>query len=83
MTRPTKLHVHPAKTQISLGISLNGKLRTHAFFMRTAKTERMPRLIPVFLDPKFIVFVVVGSHDKVLFQILSVLDEKKRTKTSL
>ena len=47
MTKPTKWHVRPAKTQISLGIRsvwsesqllLNGQLRTQAFFMWTAKT---------------------------------------------
>ena len=37
-TKPTKWHVHPAKTQISLGCALNEKLRTQAFFMRTGKT---------------------------------------------
>ena len=50
--------------------------------MRTAKTdqtERMPRLIPVFLGPKVIVFVLscCGSHDKVLLQKLRILEEEK------
>ena len=53
--------------------------------MRTAKTdqtERMPRLIPVFLGPKVIVFVLscCGSHDKVLLQKLRVLVEEKNLK---
>ena len=53
--------------------------------MRTAKTdqmERMPRLIPVFLGPKFIMFVLscCGSHDKFLLQILRVLGEEKELK---
>ena len=56
--------------------------------MRTTKTdqtERMPRLIPVFLGLKFIVFVLsyCGSHDKVLLQILRVLGEEKEHKGSL
>ena len=56
--------------------------------MRTAKTdqiERMPRLIPVFLGPKFIVFLLscCGLHDKVLLQILRVLGEEKEYKRSL
>ena len=47
MTNPTKWHVRPAKTQISLGIrpvwseyrcALSGYVRTQAFFIRTAKT---------------------------------------------
>ena len=58
---------------------------THAFFKRTAKTdqiEQMPRLILVFQDPKFIVFVLscCGSHDKVLLQILRVFGEVKEHK---
>ena len=42
--------------------------------VKTDQTERMPRLIPVFLGPKFTVFILscCGSHNKVLLQILSV-----------
>ena len=51
VTKPTKWSVHPAKTQISLGICsvwsesllvLSGQLRTWAFFMPTAKTLIRP-----------------------------------------
>ena len=40
MIKPTKWHVHPVKTPISLGLrhALNGKLRTQAFFIWTAKS---------------------------------------------
>ena len=60
MTKLKKWPVHPANTQISLGICpgwsesllcAQWELRTQAFFMRTAKTDQtgwMPRLIPVF-----------------------------------
>ena len=60
-TKPTKWPVHPAKTQISLGIQpgcqislrcvLYGQPRTQCFLMRTVKTDQngwMPRLIWVF-----------------------------------
>ena len=61
MTKPTKWHVHPAKTQISLGICLVwlesllsiwrrlGSLATHWAHIEDAdQTGRMPRLIWVF-----------------------------------
>ena len=59
MTKPTKWHVHPKKTQSSLGIrrawsvlAVHMKKQwTHCFFMWTAKTDqarRMPRLDWVF-----------------------------------
>ena len=53
MTKPTKWHVHPAKTQISLGIhpiwSKLGSLATHwAHSEDSDQTGRMPRLIWVF-----------------------------------
>ena len=49
MTKPAKWHVRPAKTQISLGIRpVWSESSLSAFFMRTAKTGRMPRLIWVF-----------------------------------
>ena len=52
--------------------------------MRTAKTdqtERMPRLIPVFLCSK-VVFVLscCSSHDTVLLQKLRVFGEEKELK---
>ena len=47
-TKPTKRHVHPAKTQMimdaqsdqSLRCVLSGYLRTHGVFMRIAKTDQ-------------------------------------------
>ena len=48
--KTNKITVRPAKAQIdqSLRCAVNGLLRTQAFFMRTAKTGWMPRLICVF-----------------------------------
>ena len=71
MTKPTKWHVHPAKTQISLGIcpvwsesSLCarrklGSLATHwAHSEDSDQTGRMPRLIWVFTGRKDVGFVM-------------------------
>ena len=82
---PTGCDVRGLDTSCVFYPTLNGKLRTHAFFMRTANTdqiERMPRLIPVFLGPKFIVFVL-SCCDKGLWQILRVFGEEKEHKISL
>ena len=50
--------------------------------VKTDQTERTPRLIPVFLGRKVIVFVLscCGPHDKVLLQKLRVLGEEKNYK---
>ena len=71
MTKPTKWPVHPAKTQISLGIcpvwsvtSLSawmhiGSLATHwAHSEDSDQTGRMPRLIWVFAGRTFILLVL-------------------------
>ena len=71
MTKPTKCHVHPAKTQISLGIrpvwsesSLFawrklGYLATHwAHSEDSDQTGRMPRLICVFARRRVILLVL-------------------------
>ena len=71
MTKPTKWHVHPAKTQISLGIrpvwsetSLSagrklGSLATHwAHSEDSDQTGRMPRLISVFAGCTVILLVL-------------------------
>ena len=75
MTKPTKWHVHPAKTQISLGIlpvwsesSLSalrntGSLATHwAHSEDSDQTGRMPRLIRVFDGRTLIFFFHEAAH---------------------
>ena len=81
MTKPTKWHVRPAKTQISLGIrpvwsesSLSawrklGSLATHwAHSEYSDQTGRMPRLIWVFALRTVIVLVLSwgGSYTRVV-----------------
>ena len=72
--KPTKWHVRPAKTQISLGIRpvwlvfAVRSMISKAFLMRTAKTDqtgRMPRLIWVFAGRTVILLVLScrGSFD--------------------
>ena len=76
MSKPTKWHVHPAKTQISLGIrpdwsesSLSawrklGSLATHwAHSEDSDQTGRMPRLIWVFAGRIVILLVLSRCHD--------------------
>ena len=65
MTKPTKWHVRPAKTQISLGIRLRcrmkfGSLATHWVHSKDSdQTGRMPRLIWVFVGRTVILLVLL------------------------
>ena len=82
------MSVRPAKIQISLGYppclislryALSGKLRTQAFFMRTAKTDqtgRMPRLIRVFVGRQPHCWVChVAAHNYTL--VLTLVQHKQ------
>ena len=84
MTKPTKWHVRPAKTQISLGIrpvwsesSLStwrklGFLATHwAHSEDSDQTGRMPRLIWVFVGRTVVLLVLSWGGSFYLFSALS------------
>ena len=79
-TKPTKWHVHPAKTQISLGIRpvwSESSLCTQSFFMRTAKTliklGRCPGWSESLLSRHAVLLVLSwgGSFDLSPLQILA------------
>ena len=82
MTKPTKWHVHPAKTQISLGVRpvwsvsslcaprvAKGPSFLHADSEDSDQTGRMPRLIWVFAGrtSHFVVFVMMRLNPHCLF----------------
>ena len=74
VTKPTKWHVRPAKTQISLGICYHWVSSTHWVHSKDAgPTGRMPRRIWVFAGSTVILLVLSwgGSYKKKLISYLT------------
>ena len=89
MTKPTKWHVRPAKTQIRLGFQSDQSLRCpHEETLgpqlpteRTANTEqtgRVPRLIWVFAwHTGYFVGFVIGRHIPINLELFRAINKKK------